>query len=746
LVAISPGEGTIQEPEKLRLVEHLLERSRGELLGRSSADIWEGKPSRLVFGGVLQPLRPAESASHQPQPSKTSVGLDFRLDCPDGTEASIEVSASWTIYYPVFPGYAIACHSTAGTSDSGNAAGPDAVADIGTAPSAADEHLSPSEESASREPGGAVEGEQPGKSDQHAILPVAWRRKRVTLAPQTISCTREGMRMDLAADEIKTALERATAEIGSDPGVWRHLDEPKTQSRMMDARLLGTPKRYSEALRAASGSPVACPPWSARLSIDTRAEPGSPNILRVRVLLANCTPHAAPTDVPDPGLEERNLFDAQLQVSISGAELRPFKFLLAPEDYRTKPSMDAKGVNCVARKEPSEKATLYTETLPIFRQPLLRTRDLGAVAFSSLTGGDCIATLEQVGQAMRSFEDDWKAYLAAPEAAALSTDEVQACAKDLESFQSEIERYSLGIECLRRDSSLHQAFRLANVAFRDLGAALPRPITAWRAFQIGFIVSQLPSLAVRNLPGRDADDDYSRALAQALSEVGILWFPTGGGKTEAYLGLLAIALLFDRLRGRGRGVTAWMRFPLRMLSLQQLERLGRVIAQLNVLRATEPALVMGDPFAMGYFVGAANTPNSIDAKEMPRLERDVDLRERARVLRKCPYCGSRISIQALRAEWRLAHVCENSGCFSNTSKSLGRQRGSLPLYMVDSEIYRYLPSVLVGTVDKLALIGRSRLMHLLLRGPRQECRTTAISRSMSAQKAGRLPASGPRAS
>jgi hypothetical protein len=85
--------------------------------------------------------------------------------------------------------------------------------------------------------------------------------------------------------------------------------------------------------------------------------------------------------------------------------------------------------------------------------------------------------------------------------------------------------------------------------------------------------------------------------------VSILWFPTGGGKTEAYLGLIATALIFDRLRGKPRGVNTWMRFPLRMLSLQQMERLSKVISELNELRDEIAEIAMGDPFSIGFFVG-----------------------------------------------------------------------------------------------------------------------------------------------
>jgi superfamily II DNA or RNA helicase len=159
-----------------------------------------------------------------------------------------------------------------------------------------------------------------------------------------------------------------------------------------------------------------------------------------------------------------------------------------------------------------------------------------------------------------------------------------------------------------------------------------------------------------------------------------------------------------------------------MLSLQQMERLARVIAALNEFRAEEASVAVGDPFAIGYYVGDANTPNSLSDDDMRRYELNKSLREEVRLLRKCPFCGSSVEIKALRQNWRLAHVCTNAACFSNNSTTLGQFKGSLPVCIVDNEIYRYLPGVLVGTVDKLAIIARSRYFAQLVRGTQQECK------------------------
>ena len=106
-----------------------------------------------------------------------------------------------------------------------------------------------------------------------------------------------------------------------------------------------------------------------------------------------------------------------------------------------------------------------------------------------------------------------------------------------------------------------------------------------------------------------------------------------------------------------------MRFPLRMLSLQQLERLAKVIAALNEIRSECSDVAMGDPFAIGYFAGDTVTPNSVNEREMDALGRDATARERMRLLRKCPFCDSSVEIRALRRQWRVAHVCSNDECF-----------------------------------------------------------------------------------
>lgn len=714
------GSSVISETDKRRLTEHLAERLRTRLSGRDQADLIDTTPVRTLFAGVLQPVRVGQSIQLNDKPFGTAIGLDFRV-APDSTEPiHITIAAGWSHYYSVFPSWADACSANAQRTfmnlPTASAAG-NVQEDSPLGVRAAQMDETPTMD---QEEDGDSDDEPPAVPSGSAILPRVWRRKNVAVRPFEVTLQMGGGGEDVVgAPEITEALGMAITDMANDAERWRHLGDPDKRERTLGpALILRNESVYRSALRSVAGEPAPLPKWAVTIHVDSQGESDG-RAIRVRILLANAT-SAFDDSVKDTGLQERALFDAHLKVTIRGGALVPFDFLLAPKDYKSNPKMPAKGINCVAILTPDAPTTVATETLPLFEQPLYRTRDVLSVPFTALVADDALPTLQRVADAMDEYLARWDGFLGEGAASAFSQSGVDACRRERDAFQSEIERYRLGVSALQDNAALLEAFRLMNRGFVRLAERSRGRISSWRLFQIGFIVSQMPSLAVREL-SRSRSDTFAATLRDMLRDVAILWFPTGGGKTEAYLGLIAVALLFDRLRGKTRGLTAWMRFPLRMLSLQQLERLGRVIAVLNELRAEHATIQTGDPFAMGYFVGDGNTPNYVSENEMRELEQKPARREDMKLLRKCPHCGSAVSIEARRADWRIAHTCTNMACFSNVSPSLGTQRGSLPIYIVDNEIYRYLPAVLVGTVDKLAIIGRSRHFAHLVRGAVQRC-------------------------
>ena len=309
-------------------------------------------------------------------------------------------------------------------------------------------------------------------------------------------------------------------------------------------------------------------------------------------------------------------------------------------------------------------------------------------------------------------------------------------ANDVRAWRKERSRIAKGIDLLERaqdawrrapassDAIPYRAWLLMNRTFAANGAN-----PGWRLFQIAFILTHVPTLASR-LPGYvdffDAEFDEESAS--------LLYMSTGGGKSEAFFGILIYALFLDRLRGKRRGITAMVHYPLRLLTLQQARRLMRLLARAEVVRFDER--LGGAPFAIGFWVGGNNTPNNTmkgdalheDMRDIPTIEQDptgireVELRRENRIyegkneswnkLQTCPFCdpsGTAGHLTGLRIfpelQNRLGIVCANDDCSWNLRQRRGSAREPLPFLLVDTDIYRHAPSVLLGTIDKLALLG-----------------------------------------
>ena len=279
-------------------------------------------------------------------------------------------------------------------------------------------------------------------------------------------------------------------------------------------------------------------------------------------------------------------------------------------------------------------------------------------------------------------------------------------------------RIEAGIELLAIDD-VREAFCLANRAMarqarqreaqKMHAAATLVSGPTWRAFQLGFILLNLRGLHDPSHPDR--------------AMVDLLFFPTGGGKTEAYLGLAAFSLVLRRLRNpgrRGAGVNVLMRYTLRLLTLDQLSRASALICALELerqerYRAGDKRL--GDwPFEIGLWVGSAATPNRMGRKGDKGPGRDKTAYTRYHAFRShsrtnpspiplenCPWCGTKfephsfrlIPIEAEPEDLRIS--CVSPHCEFRGDRPL-------PIVAVDEPIYRRLPGFLIATVDKFAAL------------------------------------------
>ena len=231
-------------------------------------------------------------------------------------------------------------------------------------------------------------------------------------------------------------------------------------------------------------------------------------------------------------------------------------------------------------------------------------------------------------------------------------------------FWIEVERVQQGAKLLRSDPTMRQAFVLMNTAMQRVGRAKGYP--GWRAFQLGFLLA--------NLAGIDAHEAESGI-------VDIVWFATGGGKTETYLGLLTAAAFHDRLTGKAEGCTAWSRFPLRLLSLQQMQRFADALAAAELTRRENN--IPGAPFSLGFLVGDGATPNKVRRPEQEKGSRhdpdDPSMPDRFRLLQRCPFCGAKSLRMAFNSEtWTLEHRCPDDTC--------PWPEEALPFFIVDEEV------------------------------------------------------------
>lgn len=455
---------------------------------------------------------------------------------------------------------------------------------------------------------------------------------------------------------------------------------------------------------------------------------------------------------------DTTVFDLTATLEIEGGVFEDFTFERLEQDFRYDRELPGHGTGCTVTRINDQ--TLETTYLPTYRQGKYETRDPTSfdppldTSFQTLSnledGG--LKTLENVAEQMWEYHDEY--YKEALERYRrqddFRTEDEEEFEKDRVAFKKEILRLERGIECLRwdieeGDGHVSRAFELMNKAFvrKVTDEDGEMEYNSWRLFQIVFILRVLPDLVSREydkwaeVTWRDGEaaENFSGDEMEALDLVDILWFPTGGGKTEAYLGLSIFGAFFDRKRGKSYGVTAWTRFPLRLLSLQQTQRIGELLMHAEMLRVEEDD-ISGEgnfPFSLGYLVGSKNTPNKVSKYASPYRNEDSDAylrefnkfatgegskeqRDEIKIFPSCPVCGADVDIRPTE-DLRLAHYCtaEETECpYQSRPRAVTDDEyrifadDELPVHIVDNELYRYAPTMIVGTIDKITAVGYER--------------------------------------
>jgi hypothetical protein len=384
--------------------------------------------------------------------------------------------------------------------------------------------------------------------------------------------------------------------------------------------------------------------------------------------------------------------------------------------YRSR-STYAIGHGTSASWESSKGPTrVWSESLPTELVPAIRARESTSpfLELRKLASEDLpLATL---AAGLREFTSNYQSWTAEQEFSArnASPRHARAASALVERQAGMLARMEAGITLLEENATVLTAFRMANEAMRTqmrqqglvrespgvLGAPLPvveqtAKEPRWHPFQLGFILGALASTVDASHPDRDLVD--------------LIWFPTGGGKTEAYLGLAAIEMIRRRLSSgtRGGGTAVLTRYTMRLLTAQQFQRAATLICALELQRASDDRLRGSEPYSIGLWLGNTTTPGTYKqaSDELKSVLKDAVPENRFQV-RQCSWCGTPImptrwtakqDHYGVRATTRsFEFFCPHPECSFHEK---------LPVQVVDEAIFDEPPTMLVATVDKFARLA-----------------------------------------
>lgn len=357
-------------------------------------------------------------------------------------------------------------------------------------------------------------------------------------------------------------------------------------------------------------------------------------------------------------------------------------------------------------------------------------------------------------QSLKNLSSEYQAWIESriKEAASLQEGLSSAALRHLDACARCLARIDAGISLLRSEPRVRRAFKLANLSMLlqqigtkqldrrplewndrtkrvspagghrspweiyERGAEKPG-LGSWRAFQIAFLLMSLEG----SWDGESADREI----------VDLIWFPTGGGKTEAYLAVMAFYMFHERLRmvpgqpGPARdGTNVLMRYTLRMLTTQQFQRAASLICAMEFLRRNAAAQgiaeIPGRRFSLGLWIGQGGSPNKLEhARAEISKFRSGHTKGNPLVLTECPWCRACIGrceeaapkglsekqwnmerVKGIDSRTTLLHCTDSTCAFGDEYSDTW-----LPVEVIDERIYQNPPSLVISTADKLAMIA-----------------------------------------
>ncbi len=450
--------------------------------------------------------------------------------------------------------------------------------------------------------------------------------------------------------------------------------------------------------------------WRGRAGIEIRAR-GHQGGLIVTITLCNRCELGRDVQ-PNRITRERvirSLFEARLECVVERGELvdypRVDPSLLTAEEQELELQYREQRIYAVGHGaaadwdvEPGRAARIWSEFMPDVEVPLMTVNIGGDETVLQL----CRLARETMTRELDRFVVGYAGWVSEQQRIARefrNPSEKAAANRITARMDIALRRMRKCVQTLREDRIVAKSFRLANQTMLDqmrqadfiAGRQREPEDYRWRPFQLAFLLTVLDSII-------DENDDYRDVLD-------LIWFPTGGGKTEAYLGLVAFLIVWRRLKfpDSGAGTSAFMRYTLRLLTRQQFERAARMICALELIRRRDPARLGTAPIDIGIWVGDAISPNRFSrAKEV--VEKIRGGRTDARyelLLERCGWCGTPFNAeQGYEATDEAFHFhCIEHSC------QFGSDPDPLPCNVVDEALYEQPPSLLIGTIDKFARVA-----------------------------------------
>jgi hypothetical protein len=505
-----------------------------------------------------------------------------------------------------------------------------------------------------------------------------YTEKNYETVPEKVEIARIWKRKDITLDELIFNITEETHEKEIDFTYMIQSilgDDIFTGGKEITSESLKDEKSYLTEIDALKTNITPSFDWKAKIQIKKelfRQDGKQLRLLTVRFI----------NETDESNSYETFLFNSHLQINLQELDIQPFKHRYEYEGFEYHYETLLRCLNCHATYN-EQNGVISTQHYSKFSQKKLIPRTtINGIKFNfeDLSRDDDLKSLHNLRETIEKGINSWKADPAYPNDPKYK--------KNLDHLESLKNRFEEGIELLKTNKTALRAFQLLNTTFKQASG-----YEGWRIFQIFFIVGLIPDII---------DKTKRRGICE------VLHVDTGGGKSEAYFGCVIFSAFWDRLTGKKLGTTAITKFPLRMLSVQQLQRIASLMIWAEKIRKNEG--IEGEPFSVAYFVGSSedfprHTKNIIKEIEASKKK---GIEQKGKIIENCPLCKGDVILDFKENERYIVHRC----------KSCNEE---FLLFYTDEEIYRFLPTFIISTVDKLAGIAMNRRLKNVFGGKIDQC-------------------------